>query len=273
MAETRREPDTAAALARLYDVDVLDDQGDLDLYLALAARTGGPILELGSGTGRLAVPLAEAGYEVTAVDLDGAMLDRLRARAQKAGADVADRLSVVVADLVGLPVLPGAPFGLAILALNSIMVLDSREKQRAAFETMARHLAPGGLAVVDVWLPAGEDLARYDGRLSLEYCRLDPETGLTVTKMASAQHQAGTGTVALTAIYEESLPGASPKRWIRQDRLRLVDPEELRRIAQSAGFSVEVVAGDYDLEPISAHDERAIVVARRRSRPRSAALV
>src|ERR1035437_331930 len=128
MAETRREPATAAALARLYDVDVLDDQGDLDLYLALAARTGGPILELGSGSGRLAVPLAEAGYEVTAVDLDGAMLDRLRARAQKAGADVADRLSVVEADLVGLPVLPGATFGLAILALNSIMVLELRAR-------------------------------------------------------------------------------------------------------------------------------------------------
>ena len=62
------------ALARLYDVDLLEDPGDLDLYLALAARTGGPILELGVGTGRLAVPLAAAGYEVTGVDLDPAML-------------------------------------------------------------------------------------------------------------------------------------------------------------------------------------------------------
>jgi hypothetical protein len=79
--------------------------------------------------------------------------------------------------------------------------------------------------------------------------------------------------VALTAIYEESTPGGSPRRWIRQDLLRLVDAEELRRMAQSAGFAVEVVAGDYDLEPISAHDERAIVIARRRGRPRSAATV
>ena len=52
----------AEALARLYDVDLLEDPGDLDLYLALAARTGGPILELGVGTGRIAVPLAAAGY-------------------------------------------------------------------------------------------------------------------------------------------------------------------------------------------------------------------
>jgi SAM-dependent methyltransferase len=273
MVESRRDPVTAAALARLYDVDMLEDPGDLDLYLALAARTGGPILELASGSGRLAVPLSEAGYEVTAVDLDGAMLDRLRERAHKAGAPAAERLTVVEADIVGLSVQGGAPFRLAILGLNSIMLLESREAQRAAFETMARHLAPGGLAIVDVWLPAGEDLARYDGRLSLEYCRTDPETGLLVTKMASAQHQTGAGTLVLTAIYDETVQGGTPHKWIRQDELRLIGPDELRKMAQSAGFAIEVVAGGYDLEPISAHDERAIVVAQRRGRPRSAALV
>lgn len=271
MAETRRDPDTAAALARLYDVDVLDDPGDLDLYLALAARTGGPILELASGSGRLAVPLAEAGYHVTAVDLDTAMLDRLRVRAKHAGPAVVDRLTIIEADLTGLPLQSRGRFRLGILALNSIMLLESREAQRAAFETLARHLAPGGLGVIDVWLPAGEDLGSYDGRLNLEYCRIDPETGLLVTKMTSAQYQAGTGKVRLTAIYDESAPGGSPKRWIRQDQLRLVDTEELRGMAQAAGFAVEVVAGDYDLEPIAAHDERAIVVARRRGRRRSAA--
>ena len=69
------------ALARLYDLDLVEDPGDLDLYLALAARAGGPVLELAAGTGRIAVPLAEAGHAVTAVDIDPAMLARLRRRA------------------------------------------------------------------------------------------------------------------------------------------------------------------------------------------------
>ena len=273
MAQSRRDPVTAAALARLYDLDMLDDPGDLDLYLALAARTGGPILELASGSGRLAVPLAEAGYEVTAVDLDAAMLDRLLTRAQRAGAEVAARLNTVEADLLDLRALPLAPFRLAILGLNSIMLLESHAAQRAALAIMAKHLAPGGLAVVDVWLPAAEDLARYDGRLFLEYCRIDPESGLVVTKTTSAVHQAAFGTVSLTAIYDEGAPGGSPRRWIRQDELRLVDAEELRESASAAGLDVEVVAGDYDLEPISPHDQRSIVVARRRGRLRSAALL
>ena len=57
-------------MARLYDLDLREDPGDLDLYLALAERTGGPVLELAAGSDRLAVPLAAAGDRVVAVDLD-----------------------------------------------------------------------------------------------------------------------------------------------------------------------------------------------------------
>jgi ubiquinone/menaquinone biosynthesis C-methylase UbiE len=59
-----------AAIARLYDLDLSEFDGDVDLYVALAQRTGGPILELAIGTGRIAIHLAEAGHEVVGVDLD-----------------------------------------------------------------------------------------------------------------------------------------------------------------------------------------------------------
>ncbi len=81
----RPDPATAAALARLYDLDLQDDPGDLDLYLALGDRADGRILELAAGSGRLAVPLALAGHPVTAVDIDRAMLDRGRAHATATG--------------------------------------------------------------------------------------------------------------------------------------------------------------------------------------------
>ena len=113
---------------------------------------------------------------------------------------------------------------------------------------MADHLAPGGLAVVDVWLPDADDLARFDGRMILEYDRGDPETGTRVTKVAAAQHDAATGIVNLTAIYEEGQPGRAgrPLRPARRAPAR-------RRRASSrtsptdAGLEVETIAGDYDL--------------------------
>jgi SAM-dependent methyltransferase len=260
----------------LYDVDLFDDPGDIDLYVALAARTGGPILELAAGSGRIAVPLVQAGYEVTAVDIDPAMLARLRDRLAATAIgqpDLSGRLHPVQADLIGLKLAGDPQFGLAILALNSILLLDSREKQRAAIETMARHLAPGGVAVVDVWLPAADELARYDGRLSLEYVRLDPETHLVVTKTASAEHEPTRGRVDLTAIYDEGEQGGPIRRWVRHDRLRLLSPDELSDMAEDAGLIVEVLAGSYDLEPLVNHDERVILIARRRGRTRPVSLL
>jgi SAM-dependent methyltransferase len=256
----------AEALARLYDLDLVDDPGDLDLWSALAAEAGGPVLELMAGSGRLAVPLAADGHDVTAVDVDAAMLARAGRRAAAAGPDAEARLELVLDDVVGLELAPGPTgprrFALAFIALNSILLLPSREAQRAAWGALAAHLEPGGIAAVDAWLPDAHDLARYDGRLHLEYHRADPESGRWVTKTAAAQHDSATQTVALTTIYEEGDPGQPAGRWVRRDVVRLVTAEELRAMAEAAGLSVELIAGGYDLEPLGPHDDRAVVIAR-----------
>ena len=267
MAQLERESKTSDALARLYDVDLMEDPGDVDFYLALASRTGGPVLEIAGGSGRVALPLADAGYSVTVVDIDPAMLARARAAAEVAGPEIRSRLDLVEADLIGLKLAAGDSFHLAILALNSILLLDTRDAQQAALDTMARHLQPGGLAVVDVWLPSADELARYDGRLGLEYVRDDPESGAVIVKTAAVQHEPATGHINLTAIYEEGEQGEAPRRWVREDRLRLLNADDRRAMAEAAGLEVEVVAGDYDLNPVGPHDERAIMIARRRGRP------
>ena len=250
---------TAAALARLYDVDLLEDPGDLDLYLALAARTGGSILELAVGSGRLAVPLATAGWQVTGVDMDAAMIARARARAVAAGPESAARLDLIEADIAELHL--AGRFGLAFIALNTLLLLGDRAAQAAAVRTLADHLRPGGVAVVDVWLPDADDLARYDGRLFLEYVRTDPDTGRTIIKTGAALHDAASQTVALSSIFDEAEQGEAPTRWVRRDRIRLVGADELRGFAESAGLTVEVVAGGYTLEPIGPGATRAILVA------------
>jgi SAM-dependent methyltransferase len=219
------------------------------------------VLELAVGTGRLAVPLADAGHHVTGVDIDPGMLERARSRAQAAGQGLADRLTLVEADLVGLRWPEVIPFGLGIIALNSIMVLSTRTAQRAAFRTLAAHLAPGGLAVVDTWIPDADELGRFDGRLSLEWTRLDPATGATVTKTVAARHQASSATVALTTIFEQGTQGSAALRWVREDLLRLVSADELQAFAEEAGLVIELLAGDYGLGPIGPGSERAIVLA------------
>jgi SAM-dependent methyltransferase len=254
----------AAALARLYDLDLLEEPADLDLLLALAARANGPILELAVGTGRLAVPLAEDGNEVTGVDTDPAMLARARERADASGRTVGRRVRLVEDDARTVRLPDAGDYALAFIPLNSIFLMGGRADQAAAVATLAAHLAPGGLAVVDAWLPDAEDLSRYDGRLILEWVRDDPVTGRTVTKTGSAVFDQTAGVVQLTTIFEAGMPGEAPVRWVRSDRLRLVSRDDLVGFAEVAGLEVETLAGDYDLGDLAPGAERVVLVARRR---------
>jgi SAM-dependent methyltransferase len=207
------------------------------------------------------VPLAARGDRVTAVDLDPAMLDRARQRASVAGLDGTDRIAFVEADLVGLRLPDAGTYGLAFIGLNSLLILGSRGAQRAALQTLADHLAPGGVAAVDIWLPDAEDLARYDGRIILEWPREDPETGEIVTKSGSAQHDSATGTIVSTSIFEAAAPGGPVRRWVRRDVMRLVSAAELASFAEDAGLVVELLAGDYGLGALGPGSERAVLVA------------
>ena len=252
----------AEALARLYDLDLSEDPGDLDLYLALAGRTGGPVLELAVGSGRLAVPLSISGLEVTGVDLDPAMLARARAAADRASAAVAGRLRLEQGDARTIRLPDAGEYRLAVIPLNSIFLMGTRREQGQAVATLAAHLAPGGLAVVDAWLPDADDLARYDGRLVLEWVREEPGTGHTVTKTGSAVYDPGAGMVRLTTVFEAGPAGEPAVRWVRVDMLHLVGPDELVAFAEAAGLVVETVAGDYGMGPLELGADRVVMVAR-----------
>ncbi len=187
------------------------------------------------------------------------MLDRARARIRGSAAE--SRLTLVESDIVGLRLADAGRYGLAFIALNSLLVLPHRAAQRAALVAMADHLAPGGLAVVDVWLPDADDLAQFDGRVILEWPRVDPETGAMVTKAASAQHDAATASVTMTTLFEEGQQGDAPRRWVRRDRLRLVTADELRGYAEAAGLIIEMVAGGYEMGLLGPGSDRAILIA------------
>jgi SAM-dependent methyltransferase len=257
----------ADAIARLYDLDLSEDPGDVDLFRALARRTGGPIVELAVGTGRIAIPLAEDAYHVVGVDNDPAMLARARARVASAGAEIAARVRLVEGDLVNADgdeaVASGGPYALAILGLNTILALPSVAGQRGALATMARLLAPGGVAVVDAWQPGPADLVAFDGRISLEWLRTDPDTGREVPKKMAAWYEHLRRLVTLTTMFEEGAPGEAPSRWVRQDALRLISADELVAFTEAAGLEVEQLAGDHALGPLDPGSDRVIVVARK----------
>jgi len=194
------------------------------------------------------------------------MLERARGRIAAAGGGVAARIRLVERDLVDADgdetVAAGGPYALAILGLNSILIL-AIPGQRAAFATMARLLKPGGVAVVDAWQPSPADLIAFDGRLSLEWVRTDPATGREVTKTLAAWYEHVRRNVTLTTIFEEGAPGEPSVRSIRHDALRLISADEMVGFAEAAGLEVEQLAGDHELGPLDPGSDRVVLVARK----------
>lgn len=252
----------AAALARYYDLDAGPAQDDVGLYLAMARRTeAGGILELAVGTGRLAVPLALDGQDVTGVDRDSHMLDRARGAWRAAASNRRRRgaLELVEADIVGLAL--GRRFELVILAFNSLLMLPGRNAQLAALRTIAAHLAPTGRAIVDVWLPAAEDLAIYDGRVLLDWIRDDPENGERVAKLSAARYDPATATAIVSTIFDAwPVATGTPRRVTREDELHFIAASELVALAAQAGLAVETLAGDYAMTEFGPGSERAVLV-------------
>ncbi len=139
-----------------HDVECGGYTADLPLWRELAEAEPGPVLDVGAGAGRVALDLARAGHEVTALDLDAGLLAELAARAEDAGVSVRTEQ----ADAAGFE-LEGPPYGLILVPMQTVQLLPGRAA-RAAFLASARdHLAAGGLlalAVVEELEPFEADL-------------------------------------------------------------------------------------------------------------------
>ncbi|MEP7360197.1 MAG: class I SAM-dependent methyltransferase [Chloroflexota bacterium] len=219
----------------------------------------GPILELAVGSGRLAVPLAAAGNDVTGVDVDGAMLDRARAKwRETGGAGRGGSLTLIEHDLLTLD-LP-VRFDLVFVALNSLLLLDGRAAQQRALRTIRVHLTPAGRAVIDVWLPAADDLTLYDGRQLLEWVRTDPQTNERVSKTAAAHYDPAANTAVLTTTFDAERAGEPATRTAREDAISFIGAQELIALANAAGLEPVVTAGNYDLSPWTEASERVVLI-------------
>ena len=133
-------------------------------------------------------------------------------------------------------------------------------------QTIATHLAPDGRAVIDVWLPAPEDLVLYDGRLVNDWVREDSETGNLVAKMTSARYSPAAGTATLDTFFEEWQQTETPHRTHRRDELNFVSASDLLSLVERAGLEPEIVAGDHDMTELAPDSDRLVLVARRAGR-------
>jgi SAM-dependent methyltransferase len=245
--------DAYEKLARFYDLQHADLTADLIFFQHFARQSNGPVLEVGCGTGRLLLPLVEAGIDVTGVDASPAMLALARRK-------LGERVALVEGDMRTVQ-LPGR-YALIIISINTFMHLLTTADQLAALSNLARHLRADGQLFID--LPAGDELAHQDpdGRLTLEQTFIDPQTGHAVTKFVASRIDWATQRQEVTYIYDELVEDGTVRRTVVPMTLRHVFRYELALLLDKAGYQLETLYGDYDLSPYGEGGPRMIAVAR-----------
>lgn len=252
--------DAMNRIARFFDSEFADYADDLPILEAYALRTGGPILELGCGTGRALVPLAKAGYDITGVDLSPAMLAIARAKAIAAG--VAERVTLVEGDIADAP-LTGL-YRLAFVVMNTFLHLTTQTDQVRALRHWHAHLAARGLLLIDVMHPDVAVLAGLDGRLEWWKAWCDPETGHTVTKCLTRTVDLAAQTLHIHHIYDEIAADGRVRRTLAGYDLRYLWRFEAGLLLEKAGFALEGIYGDWDMGPFAGTSDRMILIARRK---------
>ncbi len=245
--------------APFYDPEYDTYTADLPLYLNYARLLGDPILEIGCGTGRVLVPLAQEGFRVVGVDIAPAMLARARARVQAAG--VADRVRLIQADARALGLHFAFPF--AFMAANTFLHHTTFDEQVHVLRVLRDHLRPGGRVVLDVFNPDLRMLLEADGRVELVNAWEEAETGATVLKFQRTVASPTDQRLDILYIYDRCYPDGRVERTVAPLRLRYLWPQEARLLVAQAGLVLEALYGSYDLDPVDDDSERLIIVARR----------
>ena len=254
------QPWSDVEMARLYDSFPFD--ADLSFYLSLAGAADGPVLEVACGTGRVLIPLVRAGFEVTGLDGSPHMLDVAREKLAASGAEVAARARLVEGDMRAFAI--DAQFDLVLLPARSFAYLITRSEQLATLHTIARHMRPGGLFVLDLLNPRPGWLAQPDGSLRNDLTHDVIERGVVVSRTETAvSTDLATQVRVIRSAYEIiTRDGAVTKRIVEWP-FRFVYRFEAELLLERAGFTVEQIYGGYNREPFTSDSAVMLVVARR----------
>ena len=249
--------DYGEATARFYDAaydrSAQLDGRDLAFYRELAQQGGGPVLELGCGTGRVLLEIAKDGFPCTGLDASQHMLGRLRAKS------TFPNLRLVHAPMQAFD-LPGERFGLIFSAFRAFQHLYTVEDQLACLDCARRHLAPGGRVAFDVFAPraARMALAEEPEAVDLRF-ELDGEQ---VARYAQVTRDYVEQILHVRFRYERSREGRVVGSEHASFRMRWFWRYELEHLLARAGFSQVEIFGDFERRPVAADCPAFVVVAR-----------
>jgi len=241
----------------IYDPDWYDRINtfdfDVPFYRDRAKRAQGPVLEVCCGTGRLTIPLAEAGVDITGLDLSPVMLQRSREKAREAGVQipfVQDDMRTFRLD---------RKFNMIFIPFNSLQGIFTWADVMATFQRVREHLAPGGTFVFDIFNPDFEYM-QARSKAPVDLFRFDLDDGRSVVIRETCAYDAAGQVNRVTWYFDV----AGEKFQAGLD-VRCFYPQETLALLAGAGFEVMDRFGDFEGAPFESASRKQILVCRARS--------
>jgi SAM-dependent methyltransferase len=243
--------------ARYYDLIHADQENDIGLWLSFAGRTDRPVLEVGTGTGRIALALALAGHEVTGIDPSPGMLAAARQNAADEGAEV-----TLVQGRAQDLTLESDEYGFVLVPQDVFLYCEDGEEQIALLRALSRTMHFNATLVLDLPGPGHSLDPSLNGQPVLAWSGETPGGGmLDVWHVHEDDLAAQTRWLRVT--YDRTEADGAVRREFSEHRLRYVYRFEAEYLLHLSGLRLADVYGDYDLGPLTTESERMILVARR----------
>lgn len=251
--------------AAFYDYYSTGLEGDVDFYVAEARLAGSTVLELGCGTGRILIPIAQAGVPIVGLDRSPSMLAIARGKVARLPAEVQGRIELVEGDMRSFDL--DRRFDLILIPYRAFLHLLTPESQREALACIREHLTPGGRLVFNIFDPRLDIITAHAGplgsamKMDVEWTH--PATGRRVVVWDTRQYDPGQQMLSQYFIFEElDADGRVVEKTYSALTLRYVHRFEMRYLLELCGYQVEALYGDFQRGPFRYGGEQ-IWVARR----------
>lgn len=246
-------------ISHYYEVENTAFTADLPLYDQLAEIEGEPILEVGCGTGRVLLYLAQAGYQITGIDPSAEMLDVAR-RKLKSLPHLADKVTLIEAEIQKFD---GGQFPLILLTYNMLMHFTRQEAQIGVLKKLASHLTDDGLMVIHLPNTSEHYTVEDEENLVLERMFTMPDTGNLVMQHSIRSLDRVGQRLNVSWVYDEITEGNILRRTVASQELRYIFPAELTLMLQLCGLQAETWYGDYEGGEFEDGCEQMIVLVRK----------
>ena len=240
---------------RHYDLQHMDSIKDIPFFVEQARRYGGPILELMCGTGRITIPIAEAGIDITGLDISEPMLELGKKKADDRGVEI----EWIQGDCRDFHL--GRTFNVVAIPGNSINHFQDRESIENCFACVQEHLVEGGRFIIDIFTPVLSALTRdpKERVFIAEYPDPDGRGTVRVTEQSTYEHATQTRNIDVYRQIGDRVESFTNLK------MRMFFPQELEALLYYNGFNVEFKYGNYDESAFRSTSPKQLIVCTRAS--------